>query len=132
MSPGGPQNHTSQFVPLFIDYAQSLSTYGRSSKPYANHFLNMHRNSWAKHSRADHMAPKQSAQNHVRSLQYNQETKQIHMSFSPFLWLFPFLKFFMQIYPELQQQQKIYINVLEFSLRNSLNMDKTHMIFWKE
>lgn len=46
--------------------------------------------------------------------------------------MFPFLKFFMQIYPELQQQQKIYIYVLEFSLRNSQNMDKTHMIFWKE
>lgn len=73
MSPEGSKNHSSQFAPLSIDYTQSLSTYDRSSKPYANHFLNMHCNSWVKHSRTDHMAPKQSAQNHVRSLQYHQE-----------------------------------------------------------
>lgn len=58
MSPGGPENHSSQFAPLFIDYAQNLSTYGRRPKPYANHFLSMHCNRWAKCSRTDHMAPK--------------------------------------------------------------------------
>lgn len=79
----------------------------------------------ALHSRP--CSPQGICPNHAKSLQENQEPKQVHMRFSLFLWV-SFLKILnLQTYPELQQ--KNYIHVLEFSLSNTENMDKSITIF---